>query len=95
MLPALGGLTREQRELARKFLLRRRDIKLAGQRPRKWDADRKLELLTDYDLLRVRGFRSAEAHRLLRDLHGTSKIPDYLREARRLFPRKKIAKKRR
>ncbi|MGE5617057.1 MAG: hypothetical protein ACM3X5_09095 [Bacillota bacterium] len=88
VLPALGALSREQRELARKILLKKRDIKPVAHRPRKWDADRRLELLTDYDLLLKRGFRSAQAHRLLQDLHGTSKVPTYLREARRLFPRK-------
>ena len=88
VLPAIGGLTGAQRELARKTLLRKRDIKLAGAGPRPWDADRKLELLTDYDLLREQGFKSAEAHRLLQDLHATSKIRDYLREARKLFPKK-------
>jgi len=94
VLPGIGGLAREQRELARKMLLRRRDIKIAGHAPRKWGADRKLELLTDYDLLRKRGFKSAEAHRLLRDLHGTSKIQEYLREARKMFPKKPARKKR-
>ena len=95
-LPGLGGLTRDQRELARKLLLRKRDIKLAGDRPRGWDADRKLELLTDYELLLAQKFKSAEAHELLRDLHGTSKIAVYLRDARKLFPRprKKKARKR-
>ena len=65
-LPGLGGLTRDQRELARKLLLRKRDIKLAGDRPRSWDVDRKLELLTDYELLLAQKFKSAEAHELLR-----------------------------
>lgn len=94
VLPALGGLTPRQRELARKTLLRKRDLKVAGHRPRTWDADRKLELLTDYDLLLKQGFKSAEAHRLLQDLHGTSRIPVYLREARKLFPKKPARKKR-
>jgi hypothetical protein len=93
VLPALGGLTREQSELARKLLLRRRDIRLVSHEPRKWDADRRLELLTDYELLLKRGFRSAQAHLLLRNLHGTSRIPTYLREARKLFPRKAIKRK--
>jgi len=93
VLPTLGGLSREQRELARKLLLKKRDVKLVGQPRRKWDADRRLELLTDYELLLKQGFKSAEAHRLLQDLHGTSKIPSYLREARKLFPRKPKRKK--
>src|SRR5260221_2397521 len=95
VLPALGGLTRAQRDLARKILLKKRDIKLAGHRPRTWDVDRKLELLTDYDLLRKEGLKSAEAHGVLRDAFGTSKVPAYLREARRLFPRKPAKKRRR
>jgi hypothetical protein len=94
VLPALGGLSHEQRDLARKILLRKRDVKLVAHRPRKWDADRRLELLTDYELLRDQGFKSAEAHRLLQDLHGTSKIPTYLREARKLFPEKRPKRKR-
>ena len=93
VLPAIGGLAPAQRDLARKMLLRRRDIKVAGHAPRRWTADRKLELLTDYDQLLARGFKSAEAHRLLQDLHGTSRIPVYLREARKIFP-KKTRKKR-
>jgi len=88
VLPTLGGLSREQRELARKILLRKRDVRLVASSTRKWDADRRLELLTDYELLLKHGFKSAEAHRLLQDLHATSKIPTYLREARKLFPRK-------
>jgi hypothetical protein len=88
VLPAIGGLAPAQRALARKTLLRKRDVKLAGPAPRPWDADRRLELLTTYELLLKHGFKSAEAHRLLRDLHGTSKIPTYLREARKLFPKK-------
>jgi hypothetical protein len=94
VLPDLGASTRAQRDLARKILLKKRDIKLARQGPRKWDADRRLELLTDYDLLRKAGLRSAVAHAVLRDAYGTSKVPVYLREARKLFPRK-AAKKRR
>ena len=94
VLPALGGLTSAQRALARKTLLRKRDIKLAGGRPRPWDSDRKLELLTDYELLLKQGFKAAEAHGLLQDLHGTSRIPAYLREARKLFPKKPARKKR-
>ena len=88
VLPAVGGLTRVQRDLARKILLKKRDMKLAGSRPRPWDADRKLELLADYDVLRKEGLKSAEAHIILRDAHGTSKILVYLRDARRLFPKK-------
>ena len=95
VLPALGGLTAEQRNLARKLLLRKRDIKLAAGRPRSWNADRRLQLLTDYDLLLERGFRSAQAHRLLQDLHATSKVATYLREARTLFPMKSPKRKRR
>jgi len=94
VLPALGGLTSAQRAMARKTLLRKRDIKLAGSGPREWNADRLLELLTVYDLLLKQGFKSAEAHRLLQDLHATSRIPAYLREARKLFPRKGVKKKR-
>src|SRR5206468_1230918 len=71
VLPTLGGLTRAQRDLARKILLKKRDIKIAGHRPRKWDADRKLELLTDYELLRKEGLKSAEAHGVLQDAYGT------------------------
>ena len=93
VLPELGGLSREQRELARKVLLRKRDVKLVSRPSRKWDADRRLELLTDYELLLKQGFKSAEAHRLLQDLHGTSRIPVYLREARKLFPRKTTKRK--
>jgi hypothetical protein len=93
VLPALGALTRPQLETARKIVLKRRDVKLAAPAPRKWDADRRLELLTDYELLLERGFRSAQAHLVLRNLHGTSKIPTYLREARKLFPRKKTRRK--
>jgi hypothetical protein len=93
VLPALGGLTGPQRDLARKLFFRKRDIRLVGSRPRPWDLDRRLALLTDYDLLLSHGFRSAEAHRLLQDLHGTSRIPAYLREARKLFPKNR--KKRR
>ena len=93
VLPELGALSREQRELARKVLLRKRDVKLVAHPSRKWDADRRLELLTDYELLLKRGFKSAEAHRLLQDLHGTSRIPVYLREARKLFPRKATKRK--
>jgi hypothetical protein len=92
VLPSFGGLTRAQRDLARKILLKKRDIKPAG-RPRKWDADRKLELLTDYEWLCKGGLKSSEAHGVLRDAYGTSKILAYLREARKLFPRK-AAKKR-
>ncbi len=93
VLPALGGLTRAQRDLARKILLKKRDIKLAGSRPRKWDADRKLELLTDYELLRKEGLKSAEAHGVLQDAYGTSKFREYLRDARKLFPRKPAKKR--
>ena len=88
VLPAVGGLTREQRQLARKILLRKRDVRVDSGSARQWDADRRLELLMDYELLLEQGFKGAEAHRLLQDLHGTSKIPTYLREARKLFPRK-------
>jgi hypothetical protein len=95
VLPAIGGLTRAQRDLARKILLKKRDIKLAGDRARKWNADRKLELLTDYELLRKEGLKSAEAHGVLRDAYGTSKVPAYLRDARKLFPKKPAKKKRR
>jgi hypothetical protein len=88
VLPGVGGLTRAQRDLARKILLKKRDIKLAASKARPWDADRKLELLTDYEVLRKEGLKSAEAHVILRDAHGTSKILAYLRDARRLFPKK-------
>jgi len=88
VLPGIGGLTRKQQDVARKILLKKRDMKLAGHGPRKWDADRKLELLTDYELLRKEGLKSSEAHVILRDAHGTSKILEYLRDARRLFPKK-------
>jgi len=92
VLPGIGGLTRAQQDLARKILLKKREIKLAGDRPRKWNSDRKLELLTDYELLRKHGFKAAEAHGVLRDAAGTSRISEYLREARRLFPRKPAKK---
>ena len=92
VLPALGGLTRVQRDLARKILLKKREIRLAGHRQRKWDADRKLELLTDYDLLRKEGLKSAEVHGVLQDAYATSKVPVYLRDARKLFPRKPAKK---
>jgi hypothetical protein len=93
VLPAIGGLTHAQRALARKILLKKRDIKLAGSRPRTWDADRKLELLTDYDLLRKAGLKSAEAHGVLQDACGTSKVRTYLRDARKLFPRRPAKKR--
>lgn len=92
VLPGVGGLSRRQQELARKILLKKRDMKLAGAGPRKWDADRKLELLTSYELLRTEGFKAAEAHAVLQDAAGTSKVREYLRDARRLFPRKKAKK---
>ena len=89
VLPGIGGLSRKQQETARKILLKKRDMKVAGHGPRKWDADRKLELLTDYELLRAEGLKAAEAHGVLRDAAGTSKVREYLRDARRLFPSKK------
>ena len=92
VLPDIGGLSRRQQEVARKILLKKRDLKLAGPGPRKWDADRKLELLTDYELLRKEGFKAAEAHGVLQDAAGTSKVREYLRDARKLFPRKKAKK---
>jgi hypothetical protein len=92
ILPDIGGLSRRQLEVARKILLKKRDMKLAGAAPRKWDADRKLELLTDYELLRKEGFKASEAHNVLNDAAGTSKVREYLRDARRLFPRKKAKK---
>ena len=92
VLPGIGGLSRRQQDVARKILLKKREMKLAGHAPRKWDADRKLELLTDYELLRTHGFKASEAHSVLRDAAGTSKVREYLREARRLFPRKKAKK---
>jgi len=93
ILPGIGGLTAGQREVARKLLLKKREIKLAVDRPRKWNADRKLELLTDYELLRKHGFKAAEAHGVLQDAAGTSKVSEYLREARKLFPRKPAKKR--
>ena len=93
VLPEIGGLSRRQQEVARKILLKKRDMKLVGNVPRKWDADRKLELLTDYELLRGEGFKASEAHSVLHDAAGTSKVREYLRDARKLFPRKKKAKK--
>jgi hypothetical protein len=92
VLPGIGGLSRRQQELARKILLKKRDMKLAGPGPRKWDAHRKLELLTDYELLRKEGFKASEAHSVLQDAAGTSKLREFLRDARRLFPRKKAKK---
>ena len=92
VLPGIGGLSRRQQEVARKILLKKRDLKLVGTAARKWDADRKLELLTDYEQLRKEGFKAAEAHGVLRDAGGTSKVREYLRDARRLFPRKKAKK---
>jgi hypothetical protein len=94
VLPEIGGLSRKQQEIARKILLKKRDMKLAGHGPRKWDADRKLELLTDYELLRTEGFKASEAHGVLQDAAGTSKVREYLRDARRLFPAKTRKKKR-
>ena len=92
VLPGIGGLSRKQQDVARKILLKKRDMKLAGHGPRKWDADRKLELLTDYELLRKEGLKASEAQSVLRDAAGTSKVREYLRDARRLFPRKKAKK---
>ena len=92
VLPGIGGLSRRQQEVARKILLKKRDMKLVGNAPRKWDADRKLELLTDYELLRKEGFKAAEAHVVLQDAGSTSKVREYLRDARRLFPRRKAKK---
>ena len=92
VLPGIGGLSRKQQEVARKILLKKRDMKLAGPGPRKWDADRKLELLTDYELLRNEGLKASEAHGVLQDAAGTSKVREYLRDARKLFPRKKAKK---
>ncbi len=94
VLPGIEGLSRKQQEVARKILLKKRDMKLAGNAPRKWDADRKLELLTDYELLRNEGCKASEAHSILQDAAGTSKVREYLRDARRLFPRKKAKKPR-
>jgi len=92
VLPGIGGLSRRQQEVARKILLKKREMKLAGNAPRKWDADRKLELLTDYELLRKEGLKAAEAHGVLQDAGSTSKVREYLRDARRMFPRKKAKK---
>jgi hypothetical protein len=92
-LPGIGGLSRRQVEVARKILLKKRDLKLVGA-PRRWDADRKLELLTDYELLRDEGLKASDAHSVLQDAAGTSKVRDYLRDARKLFPRKKAKKSR-
>jgi hypothetical protein len=92
VLPGIAGLTGRQQDVARKILLKKRDMKLAGSAARKWDADRKLELLTDYELLLKDGFKAAQAHSVMQDAAGTSKVREYLRDARKLFPRKKAKK---
>jgi hypothetical protein len=92
ILPDIGGLSRRRASCpvsSAGFFAR---LPAAGAAPRKWDADRKLELLTDYELLRKEGFKASEAHSVLNDAAGTSKVREYLRDARKLFPRKKAKK---